>query len=218
MESQKTKSLWTEVSKHRHSEIEIVERLNWLIKANAEIEKSKTGTSGLQIQVAKSAMSHPMDSNQTFACLGLLLGTFPPASFFVVFMSGMNGPSPAVAALLIWVTSICGIAGYYSGKLVSRMLDALRGRSFSLQAFCVPMTGLIWGAISGAAGGIFIFIIGAVFGAVLGAVVGAVALSAFYPLFRLTANMGWIELKHFLPLAFGVTFTICAYILSLAAF
>jgi hypothetical protein len=69
--------------------------------------------------------------------------------------------------------------------------------------------------VTGAAGGIFIFIIGALFGAILAAMVGSIAVPAFTIFHRLLKRGEMIERKHFLPLAFGITFIITAFILGL---
>ena len=79
----------------------------------------------------------------------------------------------------------------------------------------MPFIGFLWGASAGAAGGVVIFIFGALFGAVLGGIVGAAALPVFATLHRWLKKGEFIELKHFLPLAFGIVLTICGFILGL---
>ena len=61
----------------------------------------------------------------------------------------------------------------------------------------LPFLGLLWGIVSGGAGGIIVFIIGAFFGALLGGIVGSVALPAFTILHRSLKKGEMIELKHF---------------------
>jgi hypothetical protein len=48
----------------------------------------------------------------------------------------------------------------------------------------------------------------------IGGAVGSVALTSFFVLYRMLTVAGMFELKHFLPIATGITFTICAFILS----
>ena len=79
----------------------------------------------------------------------------------------------------------------------------------------LALIGLLWGAVSGAAGGVIVFFFGAFFGAVLGGIVGSVALPLFTVFHRWLKKGESIELKHFLPVAFGVTFVICGFILGL---
>ncbi|NNE98413.1 MAG: hypothetical protein HKN25_05255, partial [Pyrinomonadaceae bacterium] len=73
----------------------------------------------------------------------------------------------------------------------------------------------LWGVLSGGAGGLFIFLIGAVFGAMIGGMVGSVGLSAFAILHRILKRGDLMSRDLFYPLAFGVTFAICALILGL---
>lgn len=79
----------------------------------------------------------------------------------------------------------------------------------------LPFIGLLWGGVAGAAGGIVVFIFGAFFGAILGGMVGSVALPLFTIFHRLLKKGESIERKHFLPLAFGITFIICGFIFGL---
>jgi hypothetical protein len=58
-------------------------------------------------------------------------------------------------------------------------------------------------------------VIGAFFGAFLGAAVGSVALPTFTIFHRLLKKGDKLDSQHFLPLAFGVTLIICAFILGM---
>ena len=79
----------------------------------------------------------------------------------------------------------------------------------------LPFVGILWGVIAGGAGGAIIFIVGAFFGALLGASVGGFALPFFVIFHRLFKSGDKIDRKHFLPLAFGVSFIISAFFLGL---
>jgi hypothetical protein len=81
--------------------------------------------------------------------------------------------------------------------------------------FALPFRGVLWGIITGGAGGIIVFFIGAFFGALLGSMVGSVALPAFTVFHRLLKKGDLMDARHFLPIGFGVTFIICALILGL---
>jgi hypothetical protein len=74
---------------------------------------------------------------------------------------------------------------------------------------------ILWGIIAGGSGGLIIFLVGAFFGAFVGGTVGAVALPAFAVFHRVLKRGDVMEYKHFLPLALGVTLTICSFILGL---
>jgi len=78
-----------------------------------------------------------------------------------------------------------------------------------------PFIGILWGIMAGGAGGVIIFLVGAIFGAFIGGMVGGAALPLFLIFHRLLRKGEFIEQKHFLPIAFGITFTICSFILGL---
>lgn len=162
-------------------------------------------------------MRNPFDSEKTFSYYGLMLGTFPPAAIFARWLVSVNFRDPApiwVFGVLAIVILLSGTVGYFSGKLVGRQLRKVENLSWSTMLPASIFIGLMWGMVSGAAGGFVIFVIGAFFGAILGGMVGAVALPAFTIMHRLVKQGDLIEKKHFLPLAFGVTFTICSFILG----
>jgi len=87
--------------------------------------------------------------------------------------------------------------------------------SWSYMLFSLPFVGMLWGILAGGAGGIIIFVIGAIFGAALGGAVGMAALPALAVFHRLLKKGDQLDRKHFLPIAFGIIFTISAFILGL---
>jgi hypothetical protein len=195
----------------------VEESLGLLLAANAEIAKRKLLYPTRQVELEAAMMSRPIDFRQTYAYLGLMLGLFPPASFFLLFLisKGMLAKDELwILALLIWVNAITAVVGYFSGKVVGSALSNIGKRSFSFFALVTPLIGLLWGGLSGAAGGVFIFVIGAFFGAFIGGIVGAAALPVFLLIHNLLKCGDMIELKHFLPISAAVTFSICAFILS----
>ncbi len=193
-------------------------RLKILLEANAMIARSRALYLTHDIQMQHSMLRRPLDHRRAFALLGLMLGTIPPASFFLLIpvSSGFRHMETWLVALLCWVTMVTGVTGYLTGKKVGNLMADLTRRRISVAALLVPLLGFAWGAVCGAAGGIFIFVIGALFGAIIGGVVGAVALSVFTPLHRLLSVAGDIELRHFLPIAAGITVSIGALILGTA--
>ena len=190
-------------------------RLNLLVAANAEIARRKQLYPTRRVEFEATMMSRPLDFRRTYAYLGLMLGLFPPASFFLLFLGPKGGPRDGawIIWLLMWVNLVTSVAGYFSGKIVGAVLSNLGKRSFTFFALFTPLIGFLWGGVTGAAGGVFIFVIGAFFGAILGGIVGAVALPLFLLIHNLLKSGDKIELKHFLPIASGVTFSICALIL-----
>jgi hypothetical protein len=163
-------------------------------------------------------MKTPLTLEKTFAYFGLLLGTFPPAAFFIrlVADSGMlNSDGAWLLGVFFIVNLISAVVGYFSGKFIARSVRELEKFSWLAMLTIAPFVGMVWGIIAGGAGGVIIFVFGAVFGALLGSLVGGAALPIFAVFHRLLKKGEMIELKHFLPLAFGITFTICSFILGL---
>ncbi len=79
----------------------------------------------------------------------------------------------------------------------------------------LPLVGVFWGILIGGAGGVIVLVVGAFLGAVIGAAVGGVVLPTFVLFHRLLKRGDLIDRKHFLPLAFGITFVISAFFLGL---
>lgn len=163
-------------------------------------------------------MRNPLNSEKTFAHYGVLLGTFTPAAIFFRYLIEVR-PRNSVELWVITLMSVSillsAIVGHFSGKLVGTLVRTFERRSWSSMIVTMPLIGLLWGIIAGGAGGFMIFVIGAFFGAIVGGAVGALALPAFVMLHRLLKRGDLIEQGHFLPLAFGITLTICTFILGL---
>jgi hypothetical protein len=197
---------------------DIDRRLNTLLAANAEIAAQKSQYGSERERMEADLMIAPIGSEQAFAYFGLLLGTFPPFSIFLkFFIESGTGRSEKVwifgVALIVSILS--ALVGYFFGKVIGRWVLRIESGPWGKMLLMAPLIGLLWGLTSGAAGGIVIFGIGAIVGAVIGGAVGAVALPVFAIFHRLLKRGGSIDARHFLPLAFGVTFTICSFILGI---
>jgi len=162
-------------------------------------------------------MQHPLSPKEVFAYLGLLLGVFPPAAFFFKFFSARNFRREDlwILGLLLIVNLVSAVVGYFSGKLIGGIVRESERLSWTKMVLLLPFVGIIWGILAGGASGAFIFVIGAFFGAFLGAMVGSVGISLFAVFHRLLKRGDKMELKHFLPLAFGTSLVISAFILGL---
>ena len=196
----------------------IQKRLEALLAANAQTAREKSIYSSEAEKIEASLFKNPMDSEKTFAFFGLLLGTFPPAAIFLKFIlesGGFNRNELWILGVMAIVNLIAAVVGFFSGKLIGKVVRELEKTSWLAMLLTIPLIGALWGMLSGGAGGIIIFIIGAFFGAYLGAMVGAVSLPIFGIFHRLIKKGDIIERNQFLPLAFGVTFVICAFILGL---
>lgn len=192
-------------------------RLDWLLAANADKEREKLLFRSEREKVEVDLMKTPMSLDKTFAYFGLLLGLFPPMALFArMFVDALRRPEDLwFLGVLAIVNILSATVGYFSGKVVGKIVGELEKQSWHVMILVMPFIGAIWGIAAGGAGGIIIFLVGAVFGAALGAMVGAAALPVFAILHRLFKKGDQLDQKHFLPLAFGVTFTICAFILGL---
>ena len=171
-----------------------------------------------QEKTAAALMSNPLSAEKTFAYFGLLLGMFPPLAMFVRFFSEkgvLHGEDIWILGVVAVINLISAIVGYFSGKLIAKIVCEVEKWSWHRMILALPFIGILWGMMAGGAGGIIIFIVGAFFGAALGGAVGSVALPVFTLFHRLLKKGDGIDFKHFLPIAFGITFIISAFILGL---
>lgn len=223
MESRNTQTANRQTTLNHLAEFEsddelVLKRLNALIAINAKNECDKALFSTDREKFESELMENPLTMEKTLAYFGLMLGTFPPLAFFTKFIidgaSFRNGEQWIIGVFLI-VTLISAVVGYFSGKFIGKTVTELEKLSWTKMLSIAPFVGLVWGIIAGGAGGVIIFFVGAIFGAMLGGLVGAAALPVFVGLHRLMKKGDLIEQKHFFPIAFGITFTICSFILGL---
>lgn len=197
----------------RDSEI-VQQRLNSLLILNAETERQKIMYRTDKEKLEAELMKNPLSLDKTFSYFGLILGAFPPAAMFIRF--AIEGRlDDWVFGVMFIINLISAVVGFFSGKLVARAIRYLENLNWMTMILVLPFLGLSWGIASGGAGGIIVFVIGAFFGAILGGIVGSIALPVFTILHRLLKKGEMIEFKHFLPIAFGITFIICGFILGL---
>ena len=196
----------------------IVERLDSLLKINAEIAREKSTFISEREKLEASLMKNPLSVEKTFAYFGLLLGAFPPAALFTRFFIDsriFQSEDVWILGVAAIVTLISTVVGYFSGKFIGNIVIEAEKLSWSKMLTTLPFVGIIWGMMAGGAGGIIIFGVGAFFGAMIGSLVGSVALPFFSIFHRLLKRGDKIESKHFLPLAFGIAFIISAFFLGL---
>jgi len=165
-------------------------------------------------------MKSPLATEKALAYFGAMLGLFPPFALFsrFVFENFKHSSSSDdfwLVPLLLFVNFVCMVVGYFSGKLVGRIVAELEKSSWTAMLLLMPFVGVLWGVLTGAAGGVFIFVIGAFFGAALASLVGAAALPAFAVFHRWLKKGDSIEEKHFFPIALGISCIITALILGL---
>jgi hypothetical protein len=163
-------------------------------------------------------MEHPLSQTRAFALFGLTLGAFGPFSigFNWILSSGAPNSDELIFPILFLLANITtAVVGYfhrYGGRQEGRCHPQISGpfgdsltlfdrtdlgRRFRLRGRAVPPSHRVCG------------------GAVIGAAFGGIATVIFGILHRYLQVAGSIELRHFLPLAFGTTFILCAFILGL---
>lgn len=194
------------------------ERLNALLAANAEIAREKSTFRSEREKFDAALMSNPLSMEKTFAYFGLLLGTFPPMAMFTRFFfeKGVFRVEDFwILGVVAVVNLIAAIVGYFSGKLIAKIVGELEKLSWHYMILALPFVGIFWGMLAGGAGGMVIFLVGAFFGAALGGAVGAAALPAFTIFHRFLKKGDLFDRRHFLPIAFGIVFAISAFILGL---
>lgn len=192
-------------------------RLNSLLAIQRENERDHTLYKNEEERFAASLIKNPITTDKAFAQFGLMLGTFPPMALFGKFLANAqpNSDNYWVIPLLIFVNFVCGGVGYFSGKLIGKMVAETEKWSWGGMLLTLPFIGILWGLLAGGAGGIFIFVIGAIFGAILAAMVGGVAVPTFTIFHRLLKKGDVIERDQFLPIALGITLIISAIFLGL---
>jgi hypothetical protein len=192
----------------------IQQRLNSLLTINAETARRKAMYASDREKLESELMTNPLSLEKTFSYFGLILGAFPPAAMFLRF--AIDGKMDGwMFGVMFIINLISAIVGFFSGKVIAKTVRFFETKSWSAMILMMPLIGLLWGMVSGGAGGIIVFIFGAFFGAILGGIVGSIALPVFTIFHRLMKKGENIEFKHFLPIAFGVTFVICGFILGL---
>lgn len=185
---------------------------------NAQTARERSLYASEKEKIEAESMKNPLSSEQAFSYLGLLLGAFTPAAFFTrILLDGKNFriEDAWVLGVMFVVNLISAAVGFFSGKLIGMTVREVEKLSWTKMVLLLPFVGITWGILAGGAGGVIIFIIGAIFGALLGALVGAAALPIFTIFHRLLKRGDKIERKHFLPLAFGTSLIVSAFILGL---
>lgn len=192
-------------------------RLNTLLELNRETANEKSLFKNFQEELAEKTMAFPIKTEKAYAYFGLLLGTFPPMAIFssLTYNNLKNSDDFLAIFFLIFSNSICSIIGYFAGKFVGKIMNDIKNKSWRSMILISSLVGILWGIMTGGAGGLIFVIIGAFFGAIIAAIIGGAAFPVFSIFHRLLKKGDSIERDHFLPIAFGITFIISAFILSL---
>ncbi len=161
-------------------------------------------------------MRRPVEAKRAYATFGLLLGSFPPAAiFFKMSGGGLGVHQSGLIYLFLLMNIACALAGLFFGSKLSRLTAAAEDSPWLVTLVGAPCLGFLWGAATGAAGGVLAFGVGALLGAICAVPVGALAFALFLPLHRLLARGGMIDARHLWPLACGVVAIVTALILGM---
>ncbi len=192
-------------------------RLNTLLELNRETANENSLFKNIQEELAEKTMAFPIKTEKAYALFGLLLGTFPPMAMFssVAYSSLKRSDDFWLLFVLFLMNSVCSVVGYFAGKFVGRIMAELERKSWLFMLSLAPFVGILWGIMAGGAGGLIFILIGAIVGGIIAAIVGGSAFPVFSIFHRLMKKGDSIERDHFLPIAFGITFIISAFILSL---
>ena len=162
-------------------------------------------------------MTNPIDSTKAFAYFGFMIGTMPPMTLAIrTIADGNAGEAIEVLFLVLLILAgiVAGSVGYISGQLVPAVMNAFRDFRTMNRIAMFVMIGFVWGAAAGAAGGVMLFVFGAIFAGIAGGIVGAICVPAFAILHDTLRRGDLIEMKHFLPIGFALTLSLCAFILG----
>ena len=141
----------------------------------------------------------------------------PPASLAVKAISEGAGTGSSDALFLILLLTaavVTGMVGYATGRFVPGLIGRVADFRIPNRIAMFSLIGVAWGAVSGAAGGLFLFVIGAIFAGIAGGIVGAITVPILIVFHNALRRGDLIEIKHFLPIAFGLTLSLCALILG----
>ena len=194
------------------------QRLDILKKINDETALEKALFKLQREKTELILMKNSVSSENAFAYFGLLLGIFPPAAIFTRFFIDtrmFRNDEYWILGVVFIVNLVSAMVGFFSGKLIGKIVSELEKISWNKMILALPFVGAFWGIMAGSAGGAIILIVGAFFGAFLGACVGGFALPFFTVFHRLLKRGDKIDRRHFLPLAFGVSFIVSAFFLGL---
>lgn len=196
----------------------VEQRISELAAENKQAARRKQLFRDERERAEAESMRRPLSIEQTFSRFGLLLGTLPPTAIFAkILFDGhfLQRENFWWLGVVFIMSLISATVGYVSGKTIGRTVFELEQASWSKMLLVLPFVGICWGALTGAAAGIIVLFFGAFLGALAGALVGSVALPIFAVFHRLVKCGDQIEEKHFLPLAFGTTLLVSAFILGL---
>ncbi|HEX8396916.1 MAG TPA: hypothetical protein VF644_05790 [Pyrinomonadaceae bacterium] len=191
-------------------------RLDALLAANAEIARQKQAFRLEKHETEAALMRSPVTAKEAYGYFGLLLGLLPPAAIFGKTVKyGFNENAAAVFAFCLLMNLTCAFVGKFIAEAFARHFINIERKSWTKMVLLSSLLGFCWAIITGASGGAIFFGFGAIFGAICAIPVGAAAFPVFAVIHSQLERGTEIEWKHFLPIAFGISTAISAFILGL---
>lgn len=194
------------------------QRLEVLLHANKELERERENSLKKFRFGGVETFNYPLPTSKAYSLFGLSLGLFPTLAIAIRLLTDVQTVSPSfalISALFVLATATTGVVGYFLGKRVEKFARIFFEWRTLPAIVLLTLLGAAWGGLSGLAGGVFFFVFGAIPGAIIGTVVGGVSLPVFALLTRLMERDSQVDLRHFAPIAAGITLAICGYILGL---
>jgi hypothetical protein len=198
---------------------EIQRRIDFLLAENAEYERRAALYRSRTEEFETLSMSRPQTTAECYRLLGMLLGAFAPAAYFARFDGFGLVPltkqgNPILFFLLLFMNVVCIVIGLNMGKVVGKKMEKFSRASWSKMILFSLLMALFWAAVTGYAGGVIVFIVGGFFGIGFALPVALAAFPLFAVIHRLMERGYLIERKHLLPIAYGISLTISAFILG----
>ena len=152
----------------------------------------------------KDAAQH-LESVGAYALMGWLIGTIVPLfGFGIMYLGKLKAPAAVaptsgetdLTVLFILIGVLCSVAGLIAGAVIGRLIIFIRRLHWTLPIIISPIFGLIWGIMTGGAGGFPVFVVGALFGAIVAVPFGVLGFLIFTALYESLARrtggiLGW---------------------------
>lgn len=192
-------------------------RTHWLKAELARKEQERQLARHERDEEQAMRLLDPVPAREAFARFGLFLGLLPPAAIFgrVLLESHDEKAFLTFVAFAVAMNAVCCLVGRAMARSLARGAEKIERRAWWQMLFLPALLGVLWGIVTGSAGGAVVFGIGAFVGAACAVPVGALAFAVFMLLHRLLARGGMIEERQLWPLAFGIPSVIAAAILGI---
>ena len=192
-------------------------RLERLLELNAAIASEKELYKNSAERRRVQLMTYPIESRNAFGYFGFMIGSMPLLAAALRILSNSPNADPSFFAFILsFLGLLTGLSGLGLGRrYVPRVLRSIENFAIPNRIALWVLVGIVWGGVSGAAGGVLVFLVGSIVGAVIGGMVGAITVPIMIFLYTCVRAGDLIDAKHFLPIALGITLSVCALVLGL---